>query len=62
MVEITKVIKHCRKVDQAYGDSVPSRLQGEWQYNQGYLAALEMVVRNYHILNKEHYVQNTNRD
>ena len=62
MVEITKVIKHCRKLDQAYGDVVPKELQREWQYNRGYLAALEMVERNYHIISKEHYVQNTNRD
>ena len=42
--QIARILKHCEKVDAAYGDAVATRLQSEWQYNRGWMEALRLVL------------------
>ena len=43
-IQIKQVLKHCERVDTLYGDTVPTRLQSEWQYNRGWIEALRLVL------------------
>jgi len=43
-LQIERVLKYCEKIDTAYGDAVPTRLQSEWQYNKGWTEALRFVL------------------
>ena len=43
-IQIQRVLKQCERVDAEYGDSVPTKLHSEWQYNRGWIEALRLVL------------------
>ena len=43
--QIKRVLKQCKRVDDRYGDSVPTGLQTEQSINQGWIQALKLVLK-----------------
>ena len=43
--QVRRVLGQCERVDQGYGDSVPSGLQKEWATNIGWMQALRLVLQ-----------------
>ena len=44
LVQIRRLLKHCERIDIAYGDEVPDDLKKEWAINIGWQQALRLVL------------------
>ena len=42
--QIRRLLGQCMRVDEAYGDEIPTELQTEWSINQGWMQALNLVL------------------
>ena len=42
--QVKRLLAQCKRVDQGYGDSVPTGLQTEWATNIGWIQALRLVL------------------
>ena len=43
--QVKRLLAQCERVDQGYGDSVPTGLQTEWATNIGWIQALRLVLQ-----------------
>ena len=43
--QVKRLLAQCKRVDQGYGDSVPTGLQTEWSTNIGWIQALKLVLQ-----------------
>ena len=43
--QVKRLLAQCKRVDQGYGDSVPTGLQTEWATNIGWIQALKLVLQ-----------------
>jgi len=42
--QVKRLLGQCMRVDEAYGDDVPTGLKTEWSINQGWIQALNLVL------------------
>ncbi|MAH43572.1 hypothetical protein CL614_07705, partial [archaeon] len=43
--QVKRLLAQCERVDEGYGDSVPTALQTEWSTNIGWIQALRLVLQ-----------------
>ena len=43
--QVKRILAQCKRVDQGYGDAVPTGLQTEWSTNIGWIQALRLVLQ-----------------
>ena len=43
--QVRRILAQCERVDQSYGDNIPSGLQAEWAINKGWMQALRLVLK-----------------
>jgi len=43
--QVQRILTQCERVDQGYGDAVPTSLQTEWSTNIGWIQALRLVLQ-----------------